>query len=251
MRWLDRRRAALLGLIALLVSGCGAGPAAPPAPSPTPTGPPPTTTLMQSLLGGAPPAGVTTTALPAPFATAEALMAGAAITVLPTALPTVAADLPGPEGTASPDPALNLDAEPGYPAPDFTVTALADGKPLKLNDLRGKPVWVNFWASWCAPCLSEMPEMQQIRAAQRQTDLVMLGVDFEEGAATVRRFVGDHKFDWTFALDSHGDAAYIYFIVGLPEHIFVGRDGKISEIYEGTISQTQMEAAVQKILNPP
>ena len=72
--------------------------------------------------------------------------------------------------------------------PDFQLNDAVSGQPVRLSSLRGKPVWVNFWASWCAPCKAEMPEMKQRYAKYKDMGLVIVGVDLGEDSRTVKLF---------------------------------------------------------------
>jgi peroxiredoxin len=91
----------------------------------------------------------------------------------------------------------------GSPAPDFTLQTV-DGTPLRLSDLKGKPVFMNFWATWCVPCREEMPAMQALYEQYRDRGLVILAVNMEEDEARVRRWVDQGGFTYTFVLDSEG-----------------------------------------------
>jgi thiol-disulfide isomerase/thioredoxin len=172
---------------------------------------------------------------------------------IPTPVPTAPGrELPNPEGTAGPsggDDVLPLGKVAiGAPAPDFRLTGLDSGAEVRLSDFKGRPVWINFWATWCAPCKEEMPRMQAIYEAQQNTDLVILGVDFREDAATVRQFVTAGGFGWTFVLDADARAAWSYFVIGIPTHVFVARDGTIRDIVSAGLSQGQMEQHVAALL---
>ncbi len=263
--------ALLLGLLALgVLAGCGA--------EPTPIPPVPTATTA--------PAQATATSMVVELHTAVATASGAAVLpggpatvgtgggdqplpttspgkvakptgppgklTLPTPVPTAPGqELPNPEGTAGPSgddvlPLVNVDV--GNIAPDFRLTRLDTGAEVRLSDFKGRPVWINFWATWCGPCKQEMPQMQAVYQAHKDSDLVILGVDFKEDPALVRQFVTDGKFDWTFALDSDGRAALSYFVPGIPTHVFVARDGTIRDIITSGLDHTRMEQKVAALL---
>jgi hypothetical protein len=93
-----------------------------------------------------------------------------------------------------------------------------------------------------------MPQMQAIYQAHRDSDLVILGVDFQEAPAVVRQFVTAGLFDWTFALDSDGHAALTYFVPGIPTHVFVARDGTIRDIVTAGLDRKAMEQQVTALL---
>jgi thiol-disulfide isomerase/thioredoxin len=260
-------------LVALVLAGCGAEATPTPVPAPGATVIPAQTAPPAKFTeGGAlPPARGTTTAgatlpegpvtpgrgdqpLPttSPGVVAKPPTLPPGTLTLPTAVPTAPGQtLPHPEGTAGPSGADDLppgDAQIGQPAPDFTVTRLDTGEAVKLSDFRGRPVWINFWATWCGPCKEEMPRMQAIYEAQRNTDLVILGVDFREDAATVRQFVSAGGFGWTFVLDADARAAWSYFVIGIPTHVFVNRDGTIRDIVSAGLNRAQMEQHVAALL---
>lgn len=134
-----------------------------------------------------------------------------------------------------------------YP-PDFTLTTL-DGKSVTLSSLRGKPVWINFWATWCPPCRAEMPEMKLRYAKFKDQGLVILGVDNAENPDTVKQFTSSNGYDWTFLLDSDTAVGQQYYVTGIPTHIFVGKDGIIKAIQVGGIPGTMMDRYLGLIMN--
>src|SRR6476661_8725504 len=103
----------------------------------------------------------------------------------------------------------------GYLAPDFTLTRL-DGTPVQLSSFRGvKPVWVNFWATWCPPCRNEMPEMEKLYPAYQAKGIEILGVDVQESQAQVQQYVQQGGYSWKFALDLDGKASRAYYVTGI------------------------------------
>lgn len=156
----------------------------------------------------------------------------------------------GSSSKGSADLASALPPQPitGHYPPDFTLSTL-EGKPVKLNDLRGKPVWVNFWATWCPPCRAEMPEMKQKYAQLKDKGLVILGVDMSEDPATVRQFTEGNGYDWTFLLDPGGQAASQYYVSGIPTHLFIGRDGIIKAVQVGGIPASMMDRYLSQIMD--
>ncbi|MEA2574520.1 MAG: hypothetical protein QOH93_1818 [Chloroflexia bacterium] len=126
-------------------------------------------------------------------------------------------------------------AQLGSLAPDFELRDINTGKMVKLSELRGRPVWVNFWATWCPPCAEEMPEMQKLYNQYKQSDLALLGVDVQENEEAVRKFTGG-RFNWTFLLDTDGKVVDRYLVGGLPTHFFIDKDGIIRAIYMGALS---------------
>ena len=132
--------------------------------------------------------------------------------------------------------------------PDFTLQTLG-GENFTLSSVRGKPVWVNFWATWCPPCRAEMPEMQQRYNRYREQGLVIVGVDMAEGVDTVKQYVESNGFNWTFVLDLDNRVASNYFVSGIPTHLFIGRDGVIKAIQVGGIPGNLMDRYLEQIVN--
>ena len=136
----------------------------------------------------------------------------------------------------------------GALAPNFTLQGLNGGS-VQLSSYRGvKPVWVNFWATWCPHCQVEMPQMQEFYKQYHDQGLEILGVDDQEAAQLVQPYVGKGGYTWSFLLDLDGKITHQYRITGLPTHVFIGRDGVIQNIVVGSITQPQMQAAVNKLM---
>ena len=204
---------ALLILVLILVTGCDADP------DPTP----------------APPAATATPAPPPVTATPPEV---AVVLAAPT--------LPRPEATP-PLPRPPERAAVGYAAPNFSATRLADGARVRLSDLRGKAVWINFWATTCEPCRLEMPVMQTIYE-QHQGRLEIIGVS-PEGAGTVIPYIKEHGYTWTFVLDEGQRFSGRYRTGALPTHFFIDRDGLITKVTYGELSVTQMNGYLGEILD--
>lgn len=143
----------------------------------------------------------------------------------------------GGPGT-SPPGAPQVRARVGTIAPDFELKDINTGQLVKLSELRGRPVWVNFWATWCPPCAEEMPEMQKLYDQYRHSDLALLGVDVQESETSVRNFTTNGNFTWTFLLDTDGSVVDRYMVGGLPTHFFIDKTGTIRAIYAGALSPT-------------
>jgi cytochrome c biogenesis protein CcmG, thiol:disulfide interchange protein DsbE len=136
----------------------------------------------------------------------------------------------------------------GGPAPDFTLQTV-DGETVQLAQLKGKPVWINFWATWCVPCREEMPAMQELYDQYRDQGLVIVAVNMEEDAATVRRWIEGGGYGFTFVVDSDGQQVKRYNVTAAPTSYFVGRDGVIRDLKLGQISRGEMVAKLDKLLS--
>lgn len=135
----------------------------------------------------------------------------------------------------------------GYLAPNFTLPDL-DGRPVRLSDYRGHPVWLNLWATWCGPCQVELPAMQTLYTRYKSDGLIILGVDVQEDADAVRKYVSAGLFDWHFLLDHEGAVARRYYMTGLPLHVFIDRGGTIRAVQAGGLDPQHMEVLLHHII---
>lgn len=121
----------------------------------------------------------------------------------------------------------------GFLAPDFTLTNL-DGGELHLAALRGKPVVLNFWATWCPPCRAEMPALEELWQRYERGDVVVIGVDQGERARVVEQFARD-SVETTFpvALDQRRTVGTAYDVYALPTTFFIDAEGRIQEVKVG------------------
>lgn len=138
-------------------------------------------------------------------------------------------------------------AEVGAAAPDFALPGL-DGGTVALGDLAGKPVMVNFWASWCHPCRKEFPLFLAAREKYAKQGLQIVGVSYKDIAADSRAFVAEQGADWTFARDPDGRLAEAYGVRAVPQTFFVDADGKIVSRLFGIASAKDLDAEIRKIL---
>ena len=129
----------------------------------------------------------------------------------------------------------------GREAPDFTLEDL-DGNSIRLNDLRGKVVFLNFWATWCPPCRAEMPDIEEIYQQYKDQDVVILGIDIQESPNKVRSFVKDGGYTWTMLLDETAVAANLYNVRAIPTSYFIDREGIIKAISIGGMSSATIKA---------
>jgi peroxiredoxin len=111
-------------------------------------------------------------------------------------------------------------------APEFSLPDLA-GKKVQLKTLRGSLVFLNFFATWCEPCREEMPGMERLFRTHQDKGLVVLAVNMEENAKTVRPFVQQLKLSFPIVLDTEGAVTRDYGVRALPVSFLIGRDGHI------------------------
>ncbi|MGH2587650.1 MAG: TlpA family protein disulfide reductase [Dehalococcoidia bacterium] len=124
----------------------------------------------------------------------------------------------------------------GRPAPDFTLLDL-DGQPLSLSDLRGKTVVMNFWATWCPPCRKEFPELVRLYDRNADRGLVVLGMDLQENPRIVRSFADEFGARFPIVIDTKGDVAARYRLIGLPTTYFIDAEGVIRAQHIGLLNE--------------
>jgi cytochrome c biogenesis protein CcmG/thiol:disulfide interchange protein DsbE len=135
----------------------------------------------------------------------------------------------------------------GALAPDFQLKDAATGQMVSLKQFAGKPVWLNFWASWCEGCREEMPLIERSRARYGSSGLAVLGINVQESADEVNKFVRDNGFGWTFLLDSDGRVTDLYYVNGIPFHVFISADGVIRAIHPGVVTEQNIESYLRLI----
>jgi cytochrome c biogenesis protein CcmG, thiol:disulfide interchange protein DsbE len=136
----------------------------------------------------------------------------------------------------------------GKEAPDFRVQGL-DGEYFELSDFRGRPVWINFWATWCPPCRAETPDIQEVYEKYQDDGLVILALSIGEDGDTVRAYEEKTGTTFRIGLDQDTSIAATYRVVGLPTHYFVDRGGVLREIRIGSLSKKSMEKKVQELMS--
>jgi cytochrome c biogenesis protein CcmG, thiol:disulfide interchange protein DsbE len=140
-------------------------------------------------------------------------------------------------------------ARVGAPAPDFTTQDL-EGHAVRLSALKGKPVIVNFWATWCTACQGELPAIQHAADANIQAGLTVLAADYREtDRPAMRRFLDRVGVRPRALVDPAGQIADAYGVsVGLPVSIFIDRTGTVVAIQLGALTSPQLAADLEKVL---
>ncbi len=148
---------------------------------------------------------------------------------------------------ASPDEQLK---EEPIPAPDFTVID-RNGDQVTLSSKKGKPVIVNFWASWCGPCKMEMPDFDAAyKKYGEEVEFMMVNLTDgrQETMEKATKFIRNSGYQFPVYFDTEGEAAYIYQTVSIPRTLFVDKDGNAEVIYVGMISSDILETQIEKLL---
>ena len=136
----------------------------------------------------------------------------------------------------------------GSRVPSFTLPSFPDNKPISLADYQGKPLLINFWASWCPPCQAETPDL--VKAYAKYGDKVQfIGVDLasQDTLSDVTAFVNKYGIKYPLALDTKGAAAAQFEAMAIPTSIFVNREGIVVDRIVGGMTPQILEKALQKI----
>lgn len=148
------------------------------------------------------------------------------------------ADEPNPDGGAA---GADVGSVEGKLAPDFTLVTLSDQE-VKLSDLKGKKVVLNFWASWCGPCREEMPDLLDM-SRKYEGEIAVYGVNVTavDSPAKAQQFVMEEKMTFPVLLDLEGEVQKAYRVVNIPTSFFLDEEGRIVKRWEGGIPRERME----------
>jgi cytochrome c biogenesis protein CcmG/thiol:disulfide interchange protein DsbE len=135
----------------------------------------------------------------------------------------------------------------GKPAPAFTLQRLDGSGDVTLADLSGKVVVVNFFASWCVPCIQEHPALVRVFERYRTSDVVMLGVNYQESRENGRAYVQRMGMAWPALADDDGRVALSYGVFGPPETFFIGADGVIAGRHIGPIDEATLVNGIETL----
>lgn len=137
----------------------------------------------------------------------------------------------------------------GFTAPDFTLDLLGGGQ-ITLSDLRGKPVVLNIWATWCPPCREEMPAIEKVNRSYKELGLVIIGVNLtsQDSEQAVSAFVQELGLTFPIALDRDGSVGDRYRPLGLPTTYFIDSQGMIqSVVVGGPMSESLIQSKIEAL----
>ena len=157
-----------------------------------------------------------------------------------TTVPNVSSD------TEKEAPAKSITDAVKIAALDFKLIDL-NGKEVSLSDFKGKKVFLNFWASWCPPCISEMPDIEKLYTETKDSDLVILAVNLGEDKATVKDFSDTNKYNFKILLDTDQSVGKQYNISAIPTSYFIDKEGNIVSTVKGSISLEKMKSYISKL----
>jgi cytochrome c biogenesis protein CcmG/thiol:disulfide interchange protein DsbE len=132
----------------------------------------------------------------------------------------------------------------GQPAPTFALPTVADGRSVRLEDLRGRVVVLNFWATWCVPCLQEHEVL--MAGARRFPDEAFFGIVYQDEAARVKRFASERGAAYPSLMDEQGRTAIAYGVYGVPETFFISPGGVIVDKYVGPLTPRALAERVER-----
>ena len=151
-------------------------------------------------------------------------------TTTPESTPAPPSPTPEPTVTATPAPTpktiLSTSRTDAMPAPDFEVETF-DGETLRLSDLNGKVVVLNFWASWCPPCRWEMPFFESMWQEYRDRGVVFVGIAMSDTLEKAGEFAEEAGVTYPIGLDATNEIVRAYEVLSLPTTFFIGKDGNI------------------------
>lgn len=131
-------------------------------------------------------------------------------------------------------------------APDFGFTSF-EGERLGPGDLAGQAVVLNFWASWCVPCRTEMPAFESAYRANRDRGITFVGLAVEDSQDSASTFVKELDITYPTGPDAGNEVSLRYGVTGLPTTVFIARDGTVARRWLGVLSEQQLAAFVEEI----
>jgi Peroxiredoxin len=134
----------------------------------------------------------------------------------------------------------------GQPAPDLVATTV-DGKPFRLGDFAGSPVWLTFGASWCQPCRAENPDIQAAYLRFQERGVVVVQVYMSEDSTTVTDYADRVGLTYIKVPDPDTRLASEYRILGIPSHFFIDRSGVLHEMKVGTLDSEAMDTVLDEL----
>jgi peroxiredoxin len=148
--------------------------------------------------------------------------------------------------------------QPGALAPELTIALPdggtyqltdLDGKPIRLADLRGKVVWLNFWASWCPPCQHETPILRSLSERYRDRGLEVVGISVQETTPSdIAAYAARYQLKYTIGFDASGHVFHAYKVYALPTQFFIDTHGVIQRVLNGPVDEAGAAALIESML---
>lgn len=144
-----------------------------------------------------------------------------------------------------------LAVEEGEQAPDFTLPSIyPDQPPVSLADLAGKTVYVDFWASWCAPCLTSLPLYNELYHKYKDQGLEVVAINVDNPIEDGLYFLEDNPLDFLIPADPDGETAELFAVIGMPSSYLIAPDGEVTLVHMGFRSGDidLIEEEIQRVL---
>lgn len=133
------------------------------------------------------------------------------------------------------------------PAPDFSLEVVHNGEAnskIRLSELQGKPVLIDFWATWCGPCKIEAPILSRVAERYKDRGLVVLGVNTGDRPGLAPLFAKSKQLSYPILFDATHDVADLYDVTALPTLVLVGKDGKVRSVHSGLVDENTLDTLV-------
>ena len=135
----------------------------------------------------------------------------------------------------------------GLPPPPLNLERIGGGK-IDIKELKGKVILVNFWATWCAPCVSEMPEFEKLHRELEGRPFAVLAVSVDKNASTVEKFAGKNNLSFPILIDQGEAVARSWGTTGLPETFIIDREGNVAYKIIGPIEYESIRRKIGTLL---
>jgi cytochrome c biogenesis protein CcmG/thiol:disulfide interchange protein DsbE len=138
----------------------------------------------------------------------------------------------------------------GHPAPDFTLNTWdsPSGQSIHLAALKGKPVVLNFWASWCTPCQQETPLLEAAWQQYQADGIVFIGIDYQDNRQEAQQFLQKYHVTYPVGPDASGTISVDYGVSNVPATIFIDRSGVVVSTHLGPVNDEILKAEIQQLL---
>ncbi len=150
-------------------------------------------------------------------------------------------------GDATKDFLPKSTADAKEPAPDFNLE-LFDGNNFQLSDQKGKPVLINFFASWCVPCKEEIPVLEKVGREYKLKGVVFLAIAVNDSEEKVRAFLAEHGLSFSAGLDKTGSIQEAFGLYGVPTTFFITKEGITNYIHAGGVTEELLRYELDKLL---
>lgn len=141
-------------------------------------------------------------------------------------------------------------AEVGQPAPQFTLPSLQQDQPVSLAQFTGKVIYLDFWASWCAPCRTSFPLLNKLHQKLQKQGFEVVAINLDEDKANAERFLKEFPVNFTILRDSSGEWADNYVVESMPTSFIIDKQGVIQKIHHGFVSDdiNELEQKITSLL---